>query len=209
MNAAELLTGTRIVPVVVISNPDTAVPLARTLLDAGLRAIEVTLRTPDAVAAIREVAAEVPELLVGAGSLRTPEQVEAVRAAGARFGVSPGSSARLLDAVDAAQLPFIPGAITPSESLALLDRGYSLQKLFPANIAGGVAYLKAVGGPIPEASFMPTGGINANNASDYLALPNVACIGGSWIAPKDLLAKGDFDAIRDIAVAAANLGDGS
>ena len=205
MNAAKLLAGTRVVPVVVIENPDAAVPLARTLLGAGLRAIEVTLRTQDAIAAIRNVAAEVPDILVGAGSLRTPEQVEAVRAAGARFGVSPGSSPRLLDAVDAAQLPFIPGAITPSESLALLDRGYGLQKLFPANIAGGVPYLKALGAPLPEVSFMPTGGINADNVLEYLALPNVACVGGSWIAPRDLLGDGDYDAIGDIAIAAADL----
>ncbi len=206
MNAAGLLAGTRVVPVVVIDNPDAAVPLAGTLLDAGLHAIEVTLRTSDAVEAIRNVAAEVPGILVGAGSLRTPDQVEAVREAGAIFGVSPGSSPRLLDAVAAAQFPFIPGAITPSESLALLDRGYELQKLFPANIAGGVPYLKALGAPVPEVSFMPTGGINPDNAGDYLALPNVACIGGSWVAPKDLLANGDFKAIAEIAADAATLG---
>ncbi len=205
MNAAELLAGTRVVPVVVIDNPDAAVPLARTLLDAGLRAIEVTLRTSDAIEAIRNVAAEVPDILIGAGSLRTPDQIEAVRAAGAIFGVSPGSSSRLLDAVDEAELPFIPGAITPSESLALLDRGYDLQKLFPANIAGGVPYLKALGAPVPEVSFMPTGGISPDNAGEYLALPNVACIGGSWIAPQALLKDRDFDAINKIAVSAANL----
>ncbi len=205
MNAAELLAGTRVVPVVVIDNPDTAVPLAKTLLDAGLRAIEVTLRTSDAIEAIRNVASEVPDILIGAGSLRTPDQVAAVRAAGAIFGVSPGSSARLLDAVDEAELPFIPGAITPSESLALLDRGYDLQKLFPASIAGGVPYLKALGAPMPEVRFMPTGGINPENAGEYLALPNVACIGGSWIAPQALLKDRDFDAINKIAVSAANL----
>ena len=209
MNAAGLLAGIRIVPVVVIEDPDAAVPLAKTLLGAGLRAIELTLRTADAIEAIRNVAADVPEILVGAGSLRTPAQVEEVRAAGARFGVSPGSSARLLDAVGAEQFPFIPGAITPSESLALLDQGYDLQKLFPANIAGGVPYLKALGAPVPEVSFMPTGGINAANASEYLALPNVACIGGSWIAPKDLLANADFDAIGKIALSAAELASGS
>ena len=207
MNAAELLAGTRIVPVVVIEDPEGAVPLAKTLLDAGLRAIEVTLRTPDAIAAIRNVAEEVPDILVGAGSLRTPDQVEAVRAAGATFGVSPGSSRGLLDAVDAAQLPFIPGAITPSESLALLERGYDLQKLFPANVAGGVPYLKALGAPLPEVSFMPTGGISADNVSEYLALANVACVGGSWITPGSLLASGDYEALGEIAASAANLND--
>ncbi|MDJ0794828.1 MAG: bifunctional 4-hydroxy-2-oxoglutarate aldolase/2-dehydro-3-deoxy-phosphogluconate aldolase [Woeseiaceae bacterium] len=205
MNAAELLAGTRVVPVVVIDDPNAAVPLAKTLLDAGLRAIEVTLRTSDAIEAIRNVAAEVPDILIGAGSLRTPDQIEAARAAGAIFGVSPGSSSRLLDAVDEAEFPFIPGAITPSESLALLDRGYDLQKLFPASIAGGVPYLKALGAPVPEVSFMPTGGISSDNAAEYLALPNVACIGGSWIAPQALLADRDFDAIGKIAVSAANL----
>ncbi|MDJ0749360.1 MAG: bifunctional 4-hydroxy-2-oxoglutarate aldolase/2-dehydro-3-deoxy-phosphogluconate aldolase [Woeseiaceae bacterium] len=208
MTAAELLDGTRIVPVVVIDDPDAAVPLARTLLGAGLGAIEVTLRTPDAPAAIRNIASEVPEILIGAGSLRTPRQVEDVCGAGATFGVSPGSSPRLLDAVEAADLTFVPGAITPSESLALLDRGYDLQKLFPASIAGGVAYLKALGSPLPEVKFMPTGGINPDNAADYLALGNVACIGGSWVAPRNLLADGDFDAIRNIAVAAASLAHG-
>lgn len=206
MNAAGMLAGTRVVPVIVIDNPDAAVPLARTLLDAGLHAIEVTLRTPNALEAMRNIAADVPGILVGAGSLRTADQVEKVCAAGAKFGVSPGSSPSLLDAVDAAGLAFIPGAITPSESLALLDRGYDLQKLFPANVAGGVPYLKAIGAPVPEVSFMPTGGVKPDNAGDYLALPNVACVGGSWIAPKDLLANGDFDTIREIAIAAASLG---
>ncbi len=205
MNAADLLAGNRVVPVVVVDSPDAAVPLARSLLDAGLRAIEVTLRTPDAIDAIRAIAAEVPDILLGAGSLRTPGQVEQVRTAGALFGVSPGSSAALLDAVDAAELPFIPGAITPSESLALLERGYDLQKLFPASIAGGVPYLKALGAPLPEVRFMPTGGINPDNAGEYLALSNVACIGGSWIAPQSLLANRDFDAIGRIAAKAVNL----
>lgn len=203
MNALELLAGIRIVPVVVVEDADTAVPLAQTLLDAGLRAIEVTLRTDEGVAAIRKIASQVPDILVGAGSLRTPAQVEAVRDAGAAFGVSPGSSPALLDAVG--DLPFIPGAITPSESLALLERGYSLQKLFPASVSGGVPYLKALGAPLPEVSFMPTGGIGPNNAPDYLALANVACIGGSWIAPQAALANRDFAAIGKLAADASQL----
>ena len=125
--------------------------------------------------------------------------------AGARFGVSPGHSAALLGAVDAAKLPFIPGAVTPSESLALLDRGYTLQKFFPAGVAGGVPYLKAVSGPLPEVRFMPTGGISVEHAPDYLALPNVACIGGSWMVPAAALRDRDFEAIATLARAAAAL----
>jgi 2-dehydro-3-deoxyphosphogluconate aldolase/(4S)-4-hydroxy-2-oxoglutarate aldolase len=203
--AADLLEGIRVVPVVVIEDADTAVPLAETLLASGLPAIEVTLRTPAAVDAIAAIADKVPDLLVGAGSLRNAGQVTDVLDAGAKFGVSPGHSDALLDAIDKAQLAFIPGAITPSESLALLDRGYALQKFFPAGVAGGIPYLKAISGPIPEISFMPTGGISPENAPDYLALANVACIGGSWIVPAEALRKRDFETIARLAKAAAAL----
>ncbi|MDJ0709059.1 MAG: bifunctional 4-hydroxy-2-oxoglutarate aldolase/2-dehydro-3-deoxy-phosphogluconate aldolase [Woeseiaceae bacterium] len=206
MNAAALLANARVVPVIVIEDTDTAVPLARTLFESGLPAIEVTLRTSAAVNAIRDIAAEVPEILVGAGSLRTPDQVDAVRDAGAAFGVSPGSSSTLLEAVAAANLPFIPGAVTPSESLQLLDRGYTLQKFFPASVAGGLPYLKALGAPLPEVSFMPTGGVSADNATDYLSLANVACVGGSWIAPQKTLAARDFETIGKLAAHASQLG---
>lgn len=144
-------------------------------------------------------------MLVGAGSVRRASQVAEVVAAGARFVVSPGSSDALLDAVADAGIPYVPGAMTPSETLKLLDDGYTLQKFFPAELAGGIALLKAVGAPIPEVSFMPTGGISPANAGDYLALPNVACIGGSWIAPAALLAARDFDAIAQLATDAARL----
>lgn len=205
MNAAELLRGIRVVPVVVIDDADKAVTLANTLLDAGLRAIEVTLRTPAGLEAIRRIAAEVPDMIIGAGSVRRAAQVGEIVSAGARFGVCPGSSPALLDAVDKAGLPFIPGAITPSETLALLERGYSLQKLFPAELSGGVSYLKGIAAPIPEAQFMPTGGITVANAPAYLALDTVACIGGTWIAPASALAASDFEAIADLAQAAAAL----
>jgi len=201
----EMLQGMHVVPVVVIDSADTAAPLARTLLEAGLGAIEITLRTPAALDAIAAISREVPDLLVGAGSLRTAAQIDAVVDAGAKFGVSPGHSDALLEAIETAQLPFIPGAITPSESLALLDRGYVLQKLFPAGVAGGIPYLRAIGGPLPEVRFMPTGGITPTNASDYLALPNVACIGGSWIVPNAALASEDFATIAELARAAAAL----
>ena len=204
-SAEKLVQGMRVVPVVVIEDADVAIPLAETLLASGLRAIEVTLRTPAALDAIAAISNKVSELAVGAGSIRNATQVTEVLNAGARFGVSPGHSDALLDSVDAANLPFIPGAVTPSESLALLDRGYTLQKFFPAGVAGGIPYLKAVSGPLPEVRFMPTGGISVENAPDYLALPNVACIGGSWMVPSTALRDCDFATIATLAKAAATL----
>lgn len=203
--ADQLLLGVRVVPVVVIDDADAAVPLAETLLASGLRAIEVTLRTAAALDAIAAIAADVPDMLTGAGSVRNADQLADVLKAGAAFGVSPGHSSRLLDAVDAARLPFIPGAMTPSESLALFERGYALQKFFPAGAAGGLPYLKALSGPLPEICFMPTGGIDVDNASAYLALPNVSCIGGSWIVPVETLRAGDFETIARLARAASKL----
>jgi 2-dehydro-3-deoxyphosphogluconate aldolase/(4S)-4-hydroxy-2-oxoglutarate aldolase len=205
MNAAGLLAGQRVVPVVVIDRAGDAVPLARTLLAAGLTAIEVTLRTEAGLAAIERIAKDVPGMLVGAGSVRRATQVKDVKSAGAMFAVSPGSSDALLDAVVDVELPFIPGAVTASEMLKLLDLGYTLQKFFPAKLSGGAAFLEAIAAPIPEVSFMPTGGVGPDNAQDYLALPNVTCIGGSWIAPPDLLRNRDFDAIAELASAAASL----
>jgi 2-dehydro-3-deoxyphosphogluconate aldolase/(4S)-4-hydroxy-2-oxoglutarate aldolase len=205
MNAAGLLAGQHVVPVVVIDCAGDAVPLARTLLAAGLTAIEVTLRTEAGLAAIERIAKEVPGMLVGAGSVRRATQIKDVTSAGAMFAVSPGSSDALLDAVANVELPFVPGAVTASEILNLLDRGYTLQKFFPAELSGGAAFLEAIAAPIPEVSFMPTGGIGPDNAKDYLALSNVACVGGSWIAPPDLLRNEDFPAITERASAAANL----
>lgn len=201
----ELLKDMRVVPVVVIEDPDTAVPLAEALLDAGLGAIEVTLRTPAAVDAIAAIATQVPDMLIGAGSIRRGVQVREVLKAGAQFGVSPGHSDGLLDAAEDLQLPFIPGAITPSESMKLLERGFGLQKFFPAGVAGGIDYLQAIAGPLPEIRFMPTGGIRYDNAADYLALSNVSCIGGSWVVPAESLRAGDFAAIAALAKAAAAL----
>jgi 2-dehydro-3-deoxyphosphogluconate aldolase/(4S)-4-hydroxy-2-oxoglutarate aldolase len=205
MNAAGLLAEQRVVPVVVVDRVDHAVPLARTLLAAGLTAIEVTLRTDAGLAAIERIAKDVPGMLVGAGSVRSAAQVTDVKSAGAMFAVSPGSSDALLDAVAHVELPFVPGAVTASEILKLLDLGYTLQKFFPAELSGGVAFLEAIAAPIPEASFMPTGGVGPGNAQDYLSLANVACIGGSWIAPPDLLRNADFKAIIELASSAANL----
>ena len=206
MNAAKLLGGLRVVPVVVINDAADAVPLAETLLEAGLGAIEVTLRTEQGLTAIERIAAEVPDMLVGAGSVRHANQVGEVVDAGARFVVSPGSSEGLLAAVADAAIPFVPGAVTASEMLRLLEHGYTLQKFFPAELAGGAKFLKAVGAPIPEVNFMPTGGIGPDNVGDYLSMKNVACVGGSWIAPASLLEQRDFAAIGKLAADAARLG---
>ena len=205
MDASKLLAGSRIVPVVVLHNAEVAVPLARALLESGLGVIEVTLRTADALQGIEQIAKSVPEMIVGAGSVRRPEQfVECVNA-GARFAVCPGYSERLLDAAATHKMPFIPGAATASEMIALYEHGYTLQKFFPAELAGGRAYLKAVGAPLPEVRFMPTGGVSPDNVLEYLALGNVGCVGGSWITPPDLQSKGDFAGIQAIARDAADL----
>jgi len=193
-----------IVPVLVIHDAALARPLAEALVAGGLPALEVTLRTPAALEAISEMA-KVEGGVVGAGTLLTPEDVCAAKAAGARFGVSPGATDRLLDACEAEDLPLLPGAATASEAMALLERGYTVQKFFPAEAAGGAKALKAIGAPIPQVRFCPTGGVSPANAPDYLSLPNVICAGGSWVAPADLVAKGNWAAITDLAKAAAAL----
>lgn len=193
-----------VVPVLVIEDLAHAGPLARALVAGGLPALEVTLRTAAALEAIR-IMTEVPGGVVGAGTLLTPADVKAAKAAGASFGVSPGATARLLDACADHDLPLLPGAATASEIMWLLEQGYTVQKFFPAEQAGGAAYLKSIGGPIPQVSFCPTGGIGLKNARDYLSLPNVLCVGGSWVAPKDAMARGDWAAITALAVEAAAL----
>jgi len=205
MDALGLLKHQRIVPVVVIDNAQHAVAVAQALLDGGLSAIEVTLRTDAALSAVESIAKQVPDMLVGVGSVRTPKHLEQAQHAGARFSVSPGSTEALLATAKRLDMPFVPGAVTPSESLALLDAGYQLQKLFPAELSGGTAYISALQGPIPEVRFFPTGGIRAETAEDYLALSNVACIGGSWLTPAKLQQPGQFDNIRQLAAAARQL----
>lgn len=204
-----LLAGTRVVPVVTLARIEQAVPLARALVAGGLPVVEVTLRSPAALDAIAEIAREVPEAVVGAGSLRTPAQIVEVQAAGAAFGVSPGHTAALLEAAETAgagALPYLPGAATASEAMALNQRGYDLVKLFPAGPLGGTAFLKALAAPLPEIEFCPTGGVGPDNLADYLACPNVACVGGSWIAPPALLAAGDWTEIEARARRAAEVG---
>ena len=193
-----------VVPVLVIDDVKTAKNLAEALVKGGLPVLEVTLRTAAALDAIRAMA-EVPGGVVGAGTLLTPADVKAAKAAGARFGVSPGATERLLDACAEFDLPLLPGAATASEIMALLEKGYTVQKFFPAEQAGGAAYLKSIGAPIPQVMFCPTGGISLKNARDYLALGNVLCVGGSWVAPKDAVARGDWAAITALAAEAAAL----
>ncbi|ACZ86310.1 bifunctional 4-hydroxy-2-oxoglutarate aldolase/2-dehydro-3-deoxy-phosphogluconate aldolase [Streptosporangium roseum] len=194
-----------VVPVVVIDDLETAVPLARALVAGGLPVIEVTLRTADALKAIERIAAEVPEAVIGAGTIRTPADVAASVAAGSRFLVSPGSTPKLVDAMEASGVPFLPGVATASEVLALAERGLTEMKFFPAEAAGGLPYLKALGGPLPDVRFCPTGGIRLASAPDYLALPNVGCVGGTWLTPADALATGDYARIEKLAAEAAAL----
>ena len=173
--------------------------------DGGLPALEVTLRTPAALDVIRSMA-KVDGGVVGAGTLLTPEDVSAAIDAGARFGVSPGATDKLLDACENQDLPLLPGAASATEAMRLLERGYTVQKFFPAEASGGAKALKAIGAPIPQVKFCPTGGISPTNAADYLTLSNVICAGGSWVAPSDLVEKKDWAGIEKLARDAASLG---
>ncbi|GGM85985.1 bifunctional 4-hydroxy-2-oxoglutarate aldolase/2-dehydro-3-deoxy-phosphogluconate aldolase [Streptomyces fuscichromogenes] len=196
-----------VVPVVVVEDAAAAVPLARALVDGGLPVIEVTLRTPAALDAVRAIADAVPEAVVGAGTVLTPAQVTQCVAAGARFLVSPGWTDGLLTAMSASGVPYLPGVSTASEVVALLERGVREMKFFPAQAAGGTAYLRSLAGPLPQARFCPTGGIGPQNAPEYLALPNVGCVGGTWMVPADALAAGDWARVRELARTAAALRD--
>ena len=192
MTPKELCSRVRVIPVLVVEELAHAVPMARALAGGGLSVLEVTLRSACALDAIRAMREAVPEATVGAGTVLTPADVQACEAAGAQFAVSPGATPALLDAVEEAGLPLLPGAATPTDIMALAARGYDTLKFFPAEAAGGVAMLKALSGPLPGIAFCPTGGISPANAMDYLALPNVLCVGGSWVVPKDAVARGDW-----------------
>ncbi|WP_405109701.1 bifunctional 4-hydroxy-2-oxoglutarate aldolase/2-dehydro-3-deoxy-phosphogluconate aldolase [Phaeobacter sp. BS52] len=202
--AREICQLAPIVPVLVVHDVAHARPLAEALVAGGLPALEVTLRTPAALDVIAEMAT-VKGGVVGAGTLITPEDVTRAVAAGAQFGVSPGATDTLLDAAEAAGLPMLPGAATASEAMRLLDRGYDMLKFFPAEASGGAPALKAIGAPLPQISFCPTGGVSPDNANSYLSLSNVVCVGGSWVAPAKLIEAGDWDGIRDLARAASQL----
>ncbi|MEU3183041.1 bifunctional 4-hydroxy-2-oxoglutarate aldolase/2-dehydro-3-deoxy-phosphogluconate aldolase [Streptomyces sp. NPDC006923] len=194
-----------VIPVVVLDDAADAVPLARALVAGGLPAIEVTLRTPAAISAIRAIAAEVPDAVVGAGTVITQDAVTGSVTAGARFLVSPGWTDALLGAMRSSGVPFLPGVSTASEVVALLERGVTEMKFFPAEAAGGTAYLKSLAGPLPQARFCPTGGITAESAASYLALPNVGCVGGTWMVPADALASKDWDRVESLAREASTL----
>ncbi|MFJ6943516.1 bifunctional 4-hydroxy-2-oxoglutarate aldolase/2-dehydro-3-deoxy-phosphogluconate aldolase [Streptomyces wuyuanensis] len=194
-----------VVPVVVLDDAADAVPLARALVAGGLPAIEVTLRTPAALDAIRAIADEVPEAVVGAGTVITPGAVADAVAAGARFLVSPGWTDALLDAMASAGLPYLPGVSTASEVVGLLERGVREMKFFPAEASGGTPYLKSLAGPLPQARFCPTGGITRASAGSYLALPNVGCVGGTWMLPPDAVASRDWHRVETLAREASAL----
>ena len=196
----DLLELSPVMPVVVIDDADDAVPVARALLAGGIGVIELTLRTPAALSAIERVAAEVPDIVIGAGTITAPDQAKQAADAGAKFLVTPGCTDAVVDACFETGLPFLPGASTVSEAMRLAERGLSALKFFPAEASGGVAYLKSIAGPLPSLKFCPTGGITVASAPSYLALPNVGCIGGSW-----LTASLDVATIEKLAAEAAKL----
>ena len=202
--AREICQLAPVIPVLVVEDAAHAVPLAEALVAGGLPVLQVTLRTPAALDVIRAMA-EVPGGVVGAGTLITPQDVRAAKEPGALFGVSPGVTDALLDACEAEELPLLAGVATVSEAMRMLARGYDVMKFFPAETNGGAPALKAFAGPLPQVSFCPTGGVTPANAPDYLALPNVLCVGGSWIAAKDLMRSGDWSGIQDLARTASHL----
>ena len=201
-----LLSLAPVVPVVVLDDVAHAVPVAQALVAGGLPVIELTLRTPVALDAIAAIAAEVPEITVGAGTVLTPRQAEQAVAAGAQFLVSPGATPDLLRGLTASGVPFLPGTATVSEVMAVLEAGVTEMKFFPAEASGGAAFLKSIASPVPAARFCPTGGITAATAASYLALPNVGCVGGSWLTPADVLDAKDWDRVQVLASEAAALG---
>jgi 2-dehydro-3-deoxyphosphogluconate aldolase / (4S)-4-hydroxy-2-oxoglutarate aldolase len=200
----ELLRGIRVLPVLTLHDAQQAVGVARALADGGLWTIEVTLRTPAALEAIAAIVASVPEVVVGAGTVRRGADLEAAARSGARFAVSPGFTAALAAAAATSRLPLIPGVATASEAMAAGEAGFRTLKLFPAETAGGLGLLRALADPLPELRFCPTGGIGATTYRKYLELPNVLCVGGSWVAPSALVAAGDWDAITALAQEASS-----
>lgn len=199
MTTDTLLDVVPVIPVVVVNDAADAVPIARALVEGGLPVIELTLRTPAALEAIQRIADEVPDILVGAGTIVDAAQAAQAAARGAQFLVSPGCTPSLREAMRDTGLPHLPGVATVSEVLELLEHGYTELKFFPAEPAGGAAYLRALQSPIPAARFCPTGGITPANMTDYLASPNVGCVGGSWLTPADVIARRDWDTVAALA----------
>lgn len=205
MNIEDVMSCGPVIPVIVLDDVKQAVPLARALVAGGIRVLEVTLRTPVALDCIRAMRAEVPDAIVGAGTITRGTDLEAAIAAGSQFGVSPGATTDLLKRISDSGLPFLPGSMTPSDVMLRREAGYTRLKLFPAAQAGGIGMLKALASVFPDVRFCPTGGIDANTAPAFLALPNVACVGGSWIVPADRIKAGDWAAITTLALQARGL----
>jgi 2-dehydro-3-deoxyphosphogluconate aldolase / (4S)-4-hydroxy-2-oxoglutarate aldolase len=205
-DATSVLHVSPVIPVVTIADPQHAVPVARALADGGVRIIELTLRTGSALESMKRIAAEVPEILLGAGTILNPGQADAAVAAGAQFLVSPGVTPSLLDHMLQLDIPVLPGVATVGEVMAVMERGLSAMKFFPAGPAGGPEYLAAIGAPIPEVQFCPTGGVSLESAPGYLSLPNVTCVGGSWLTPRAAVEGEDWAQITRLAQGAAGLG---
>jgi 2-dehydro-3-deoxyphosphogluconate aldolase / (4S)-4-hydroxy-2-oxoglutarate aldolase len=199
----------RVVPVIVITNPAQAVPMAHALLEGGIDVMEITLRHPAGLPAIAEVARHVPQMHVGAGTVTRAHEVQAVKDAGARFALSPGMSDALVQAMVDARLPFMPGVMTPGELMRARDHGFSLVKLFPAAQAGGLAMLKALAGPLGDMRFCPTGGVSLENMAEFLKQPNVAMVGGSWLTPAELVQQGRWSEITQLARTATQVAQAS
>jgi 2-dehydro-3-deoxyphosphogluconate aldolase/(4S)-4-hydroxy-2-oxoglutarate aldolase len=209
LTSRDVMSDAPVIPVIVLNDIAHAVPLARALVAGGIRMLEVTLRTPQALACIEAIAREVPEAVVGAGTVRTASDADAAAAAGARFAVSPGYTPTIGRACREAGLPLLPGVATGAEIMMALEDGFNALKFFPAMQAGGPAMLKAWSGPFADVKFCPTGGVSAANAADFLALPNVICVGGSWLTPSDALASGDWARITALAMEAKSFKRGA
>lgn len=205
MTLLDIMRTSPVIPVIAIDNIEQAVPLAKALVAGGIRVLEVTLRTEYGIPAIRAMVEQVPDAIVGVGTLTQPEEFSAARKAGAVFGVSPGLTPGLVEAARRSGLPLLPGVMTPSEVMAAREAGFRQLKLFPAVPAGGVGMLSAIAGPLPDVTFCPTGGISVETAPQFLACKNVACVGGSWLTPKDAMKSGDWDRITELARAASAL----
>jgi len=199
ISAEDIFSQGPVVPVLVIKKLEHAVPLAKALLAGGIKVLEVTLRTPVAVEAIAKIAEEVPDAIVGAGTITNQEQLQQVIDAGAKFAISPGMTRELLEAGNNGPIPLIPGISSTSDLMKGLDQGYSHFKFFPAEASGGVKAIKSISGPFPNVVFCPTGGITPDTYNNYLAVPNVRCVGGSWLAPDDALEQGDWQKITQLA----------
>jgi 2-dehydro-3-deoxyphosphogluconate aldolase / (4S)-4-hydroxy-2-oxoglutarate aldolase len=202
---ASLMALAPVIPVLTVQNVEDGLAQAKALVAGGLYAIEVTLRTPSALAAIAAIAKQVPGAVVGAGTIMSPDQIDEAVAAGARFLVSPGATPKLAEAAARSPVPFLPGCSTVSEAMALRELGFRALKLFPAEAVGGARFLASLAAPLPDMRFCPTGGIDLAKAPDYLKLPNVSCVGGSWMLPKEALARGDYSSVETLSREAAGL----